>query len=40
MSGAVLGTVALTVGQSAMTQALMVLTIERERQILIKSSYK
>lgn len=40
MPSAVLGTVALIVGQSAMTQALMVLTTERERQILIKSSYK
>lgn len=37
---AVLGTMALIVGQSAMTQALVVLTTERERQILIRSSYK
>ena len=37
--GAVLGTVThLIVGQSAMTQALVVLTNVRERQILIKSS--
>ena len=39
MPGAVLGTVThLIVGQSAMTQALVVLTNVRERQILIKSS--
>lgn len=38
MPGAVLGTVAPVAGQSAVTQPLMVFTIERERQILIKSS--
>lgn len=40
MPGAVLGTVAPVAGQSAVTQPLAVLPIERERQILIKSSYK